>query len=246
MSRKLLSLFAALFFALTLPACAKEDKKEAKVRETVEKILNTKVKSVTKTGYLGLYEVYFNGEIIYVDEKVTVILSGQLIDPKRDAAGRMRNITGERMAKLSAIQFSDLALANAIKQVRGDGKRILATFEDPNCGYCKRLAQDLLKVDNITHYLFLIPVLSEDSNMKTRQIWCAPDPAQAWNDWMLRNQAPVGKGDCDTAAIDRNIEFAHEHNINGTPALIFTDGELIPGALPAAQIEAKMNQLANK
>ncbi|MDR1850422.1 MAG: DsbC family protein, partial [Zoogloeaceae bacterium] len=129
MSRKLLSLFAALFFALTLPACAKEDKKEAKVRETVEKILNTKVKSVTKTDYLGLYEVYLNGTILYVDEKVTVILEGTLIDPRRDANGRMRDITSERMEQLSSgiIPFSDLPLAQAIKQVRGNGKRVLAT-----------------------------------------------------------------------------------------------------------------------
>jgi thiol:disulfide interchange protein DsbC len=238
MSHKILSLFVALFLLTGLPACAQESKQEAKVREAVEKTMNTKVTSVKKTGYLGLYEVYVNGEIVYVDEKVSVILVGSLIDPKG-----MRDVTSERLAELSAIQFSDLPLAQAVKQVRGNGKRVLATFEDPNCGYCKRLAQELAGLDNITHYLFLVPILSQDSNLKTRQIWCASDRAKAWNDWMISNKPPTGKGDCDTGAIDRNIELANRLNINGTPTLFFTNGERIPGALPSAQIEERMNRL---
>ncbi|MCL2022652.1 MAG: DsbC family protein [Betaproteobacteria bacterium] len=243
MLRKILPLFVALLFLIGLPACAQESKQEAKVREAVEKTLSTegrsvKVTSVKKAGYLGLYEVYINGEILYVDEKVSVILIGSLIDTKG-----MRNVTNERLTNLNAIQFSDLPLEHAIKQVRGDGKRILATFEDPNCGYCKRLAQDLLKIDNVTHYVFLMPLLSEDSNLKTRQIWCASDRIQAWNDWMVNNKAPTGKGDCDSSAIDHNIELGRKLSINGTPTLFFTNGERIPGALPIAQIEEKLNQL---
>jgi len=130
---------------------------------------------------MGLYEVYADGNIFYTDEKVTaIVLSGQLIDAKT-----MKNVTDESMKKLTAIKFGELPLDRAIKQVRGDGKRVMATFEDPNCGYCKRLAKDLQKLDNVTIYTFLLPILSEDSVHKSKQIWCSADRAKAWNDWML-------------------------------------------------------------
>ena len=155
------------------------DTKIANVQKAIEAKLGTKVASIVKSPYLGLYEIYADGQILYTDEKMTAIIAGTMIDGKT-----MKNVTAERMQKLTAIKFTDLPLENAIKQVRGDGKRVLATFEDPNCGYCKKLAKDLSKLDDITLYTFLLPILSPDSLEKSNQIWCSADKAKAWNDWM--------------------------------------------------------------
>lgn len=224
---------------LTLAASAIAD--EGDIRKIIESKFNVKVESVTKTGYLGLYEVYFDGHILYTDEKVTAILDGNLIDAKTK-----KSVTDERMRKLTAIKFSELPLDRAIKQVKGDGKRILATFEDPNCGYCKRLAKDLQKLDNVTIYTFLYPILSEDSVRKSRQIWCAADRAKAWNDWMVEGKAPAGKEDCDTSAVTRNQEYGQKLNITGTPTMFFANGERIPGAMPLPQIEQRLAQSQSK
>lgn len=212
---------------------------EAEIRKTMEAKLGTKVDGVAKSGYLGLYEVYADGAIFYTDEKVSaIVVGGQLVDAKS-----MKNVTDERMRKLTAIRFGDLPLDRAIKQVRGDGKRVLASFEDPNCGYCKRLAKEMLKLDNVTVYTFLLPILSEDSVRKSRQIWCSSDRAKAWNDWMIDGKAPAGREDCDTSAITKNQDFGRKLNISGTPTLFFGDGERIPGAVPLARIEQKLNQV---
>lgn len=211
---------------------------EADIKKSLESKLGAKVDSVSKSGYLGLYEVYLDGQILYTDEKVTAILAGNLIDAKS-----MKNVTEERMRKLTAIKFSDLPLERAVKQVRGDGKRVLVTFEDPNCGYCKRLAKDMQRLDNITIYTFLYPILSEDSLKKSKQIWCSADRAKAWSDWMVDGKTPAGKEDCDTSAVARNQEFGRKLNISGTPTLFFSDGERIPGAVPIAKIEQKLGQL---
>ncbi|MGB4467475.1 MAG: DsbC family protein [Azovibrio sp.] len=219
---------------LALPALAQE----ANVKKAIEAKLGAPVTSITKAGYLGLYEVYFDGQILYTDEKVSAILAGNLIDAKT-----MTSVTEERMKKLNAIKFSDLPLNQAIKQVKGNGKRVLVTFEDPNCGYCKRLAKDLAKLDNITLYTFLYPILSEDSIKKSRQIWCAADQAKAWNDWMLKGKVPAGKEDCDTTAIINNQEFGQKLRITGTPTLFFADGERVGGAIPMARIEQKLNSI---
>jgi thiol:disulfide interchange protein DsbC len=212
---------------------------EADVKKIMEGKLGTKVESVTKAGYLGLYEVYADGTIFYTDEKVTAFIAqGPLIDAKT-----MKNVTQERMNKLTAIKISDLPLDRAIKHVRGDGKRMLVTFEDPNCGYCKKLAKDLLKLDNSTVYIFLYPILSEDSVRKSKQIWCASDRAKAWNDWMVDGKAPPVKDSCDTTAVTKNQEFGRKLNITGTPTMFFANGERVPGFMPVERIEEKMAQI---
>jgi thiol:disulfide interchange protein DsbC len=219
MLKKMLSLTLAAAFASLAVA------DEADIKKAMEARLGAKVESVSKSGYLGLYEVYADGAIFYTDDKVSaIVVGGQMIDAKS-----MKNVTDERMKKLTAIRFSDLPLDRAIKQVRGDGKRVLATFEDPNCGYCKRLAKELLKLDNVTVYVFLYPILSEDSVRKSKQIWCAADRSKAWNDWMIDGKAPAGREDCDTSAVTKNQEFGRKLNISGTPTMFFGDGERVPG-----------------
>jgi thiol:disulfide interchange protein DsbC len=232
MLKKLLPLTLAA--TLCLPALADE----ASVKKAVEAKLGSRVTSVTKTSYLGLYEVYADGQIIYTDDKVSALMIGALIDGKT-----MKNITDERMQKLTAIKFSDLPLELAVKQVRGDGKRAFATFEDPNCGYCKKLAKDIAKLDNVTIYTFLYPILSPDSLEKSKQIWCSADKAKAWNDWMVEGKALTGKSDCDTTAVQKTVETGRKLAINGTPTIFFSDGERIPGAVPIAKIEAKLAQM---
>jgi thiol:disulfide interchange protein DsbC len=214
---------------------------EASVKTAIEAKLGTKVSSVTRSPYLGLYEVYADGQILYTDEKLTAILAGTLIDGKT-----MKNVTAERMQRLTAISFSDLPLELAIKQVRGDGRRVLATFEDPNCGYCKKLAKDIAKLDNITLYTFLYPILSPDSLEKSNQIWCSSDKAKAWNDWMQDGKALYGKSDCDVSAVKKTVDLGHRLAITGTPTLFFADGERVPGAVPIAQIEKKLEQASGK
>ena len=82
----------------------------------------------------GLYEIRVDGtEIYYTDAEGNFLIQGQLIDTRS-----RRNLTEERIEKLTAIDFQSLPLKDPLTIVRGNGKRKLAVFEDPNCGYCKR------------------------------------------------------------------------------------------------------------
>jgi thiol:disulfide interchange protein DsbC len=198
-----------------------------------------KIDEVTKTPMNGLYEVRVGFDIFYTDERGDYLLQGNLLDVKA-----RRNLTEERVEKLSAVDFEKLPLKDAFKIVRGDGKRKLAVFEDPNCGYCKRFEQDLTNVDNVTVYLFLYPVLGQDSIVKSRNIWCAKDKVKTWHDWMLRNTAPAA-AECDMAPIKRNRDFGQKYNITGTPTLIFSNGTRAPGAISAQEVE-KMLVAAQK
>ena len=205
---------------------------DAVKREVEKKYPEVKIERVTKTIYGGLYEIFAGSEILYTDEKVTFLVLGNLIDTQTKA-----NVTEARLQKLTAVKFDELPLDQAIKLVRGNGSRRMAIFADPNCGYCKRFEQDVNQLENVTAYIFTYPILSPDSTTKSKSIWCSTDRLKAWQDQMLRGQAPTAAGTCDNP-IDKVVALGQRLRINGTPTSFFENGERISGAIPREQIEA--------
>lgn len=221
----------ALLALCSIPAFAGE----AEIRKGLASVLPMQegtISSIQKTSYGNLYEVVLgNGEIIYADGSGSFLIGGgTLIDVKT-----RRNVTAERERVLNRINIADLPLSQAIKQVHGTGKRTLITFEDPNCGFCKKLAQELKQVKDTTIYTFLIPILSPDSADKARNIWCSKNKAQAWNDWMRSGKVPA-TAQCDTP-LEKNLAMAHKYHITGTPTLFFADGNRNGGYMPPAALE---------
>lgn len=230
-SRTLLALVAGVLLA---PAAMAD---EATIRKNLpERLANLPpIDDVSKTPIPGIYEVRIGGELLYTDENGNHLIQGNLIDTRTRT-----NLTEARLNKLNAVDFAQLPLKDAIVWKNGTGARKMAVFADPNCGYCKRFEADLQKVKNVTVYTFLLPVLGGDSPQKSENIWCAKDQAKAWLGWMLENKTPVkNMGACSTP-IARNLAFAQKYRINGTPAIIFTDGTRVPGAINAEQIEKQL------
>ena len=190
---------------------------------------------VTKTTF-GWYEVYAGGRLFYTDEDVNYFFLGNIVEAKS-----MSNITAQRLQKLSAIKFESLPLDFAIKTVRGNGKRKVAVFSDPDCPYCKRLEKDLANVTDVTIYTFLYPIpsLHPDAARKSKAIWCAPNRQKAWDDYMLRGVLAADKS-CDTP-IDEIQAVGQKYKMNGTPTLVFADGRVVPGAIPTSDMETYLN-----
>jgi thiol:disulfide interchange protein DsbC len=232
------TLFTIAALVLSAGALAQEATIRKNLAERIPQL--QKIDEVSKSAMPGLYEIRVNGsEIYYTDGEGNFLLQGSLIDTRQ-----RRNLTEERVDKLNAISFDALPLKDAFTIVRGTGKRKLAVFEDPNCGYCKRFERDLQKVDNVTIHMFLYPILSADSNEKSKNIWCAKDRVKAWQDWMVRDKA-AATASCDISAIERNVEIGRKHKITGTPTLIFADGTRVPGAITAAQVEKYLTDAKN-
>lgn len=229
---KLLAL-VGLLVATTLQA--QTPAQDAAIRKNLAERLPgmPRIDAIGRTPMEGLFEVRLGQDIIYTNADGSFIVQGQLIDTRT-----RRNLTEERLDKLNEVAFESLPLGDAITLVRGNGKRKLAVFEDPNCGYCKRFERDLQKINDVTVHLFLMPILGADSAEKSRNVWCARDKAKAWTDLMLNDRpAPRAAASCDSAALARNTEFGRKHRITGTPTLIFSNGKRVPGALAAAEVE---------
>ncbi|NIA54728.1 DsbC family protein [Massilia sp. TW-1] len=212
---------------------------EANIKKSLEPRLGAKIESIKETPYAGLYEVRVAGDILYTDKKGEYLVIGHVYDAKST-----RDLTRERIEDINKIKFSDLPLNDAIKQVKGNGKRVIAVFEDPNCGYCKRLRQTTLKdMDNVTIYTFLYNILSPDSFEKSKNVWCSPDRAKAWDDWMINGKsAPAAPANCETPN-EKVVALGQKLHITGTPAIFFSDGTRIPGAVDQKTLEAKLASL---
>jgi thiol:disulfide interchange protein DsbC len=229
----------ALIVATTTLTLGSAWGQEASIRKNLsERLPNLpKIDEVSKTPMNGLFEIRMGNDVMYSDAEGNFLLQGALIDVKQK-----RNLTEERMEKLSAIPFDQLPQKSAFTQVRGNGKRKLAVFADPNCGYCKRFEKDLQKLDNVTISHYLYPILGEDSKTKAKNIWCAKDKAKTWNDWMINGTTPP-TANCDASAIDTVVDFGKKQRITGTPMILFADGTRVPGAVPLAQVEKMLTDI---
>lgn len=229
----------ACLLLLSLAAGAAGANEDA-IRKAVEaKIPNAKVESVKKAPYGGLYEVVIGSDLLYTDEKVKYFFLGDIVE-----AANMKNLSEERRNQLLAVKFDTLPLDLAVKAVRGNGKRTMVVFADPNCGYCKKLEKEMAGITDVTIYYYLYPILSPNSVEKSKAVWCSKDQVKVFNDMMQKGVDPgPAKDDCK-APIDPVLELGRKLKVTGTPTMIFTDGSRIPGAYPVPQIEARLNDTA--
>jgi thiol:disulfide interchange protein DsbC len=231
--------------ASMLLAAAPAAANEAAIRKALgERYPQLKIDEVRRSPVAGIWEVRYDGvDILYSDATGDhIFVSGALVETKTRT-----DLTEQRVEKLLAVSWDRLPLKDGITIRQGTGARKLAVFVDPNCGYCRRFERDLATVKDVTVHVFLIPILGPDSVAKSRDIWCARDPAVAWRRYMLEGVQPSkAAASCNVDALDRNLAFSRTHRINGTPAVFFEDGSRRPGAIPAEQIEASLVAASKK
>ncbi|MFC5476460.1 DsbC family protein [Paraherbaspirillum soli] len=238
---KKVKIMLAMLFGLWLTVAGAETPQETAVKKKIEPQLGdgVKVDAVTKTPYSGLFEVRVGNDIFYTDASAKYVFIGRIMD-----AQSSRDFTRERIDALNKVKFSDLPLDLAVKKVKGNGQRVIAVFEDPNCGYCKRLHKTTLQeVDNVTVYTFMYNILAEDSAVKSRNVWCSADSNKAWTDLMVDGKAPAAAPAACLSPNEKVMALGRRLNVTGTPTIIFTDGTRTPGWVDAKTLEAKFTSL---
>ncbi|MGL4767679.1 MAG: DsbC family protein [Formosimonas sp.] len=214
---------------------------ETELAKTFElKFDGAKVASVRKTPFNDVYEVVLkNGnEIVYTNAATEYVMMGHLL-----SSTDRRDLTQERQDELNVIDFSTLPLSQTFKLVKGNGSRKIALFEDPNCGYCKKFRKTLESFNDVTLYTFAVDILGADSTLKAKQLLCAPQPAESWDDWMLHGKIPSDVSSCDTSVLAKNKALAEKLGITGTPTVFLEDGSRLPGAVDKEDLEAALNKV---
>jgi len=226
--------FTPLALAAILMFAASAQANESVIRKALtQQFPGANIASVQKTPYSGLFEVYLDGQLIYVDAKAQYVFTGDVIDLKQRS-----NLTQARMNQLQAVKWDSLPLGDALKVVKGNGARKLVVFSDVDCPYCRKFEEELAKVDNITVYTFLYPIegLHPKAVQTSKQIWCAPDRNKAWDQYITRGTVPNNDGKCANP-VEATIALGAKLKVSGTPTIIFANGQRVPGMVPAAQLE---------
>ncbi len=211
---------------------------ESLLRKAKDKFGAENVKSVTKTEVPNLYEIVIGTDIVYSTQDFSYLINGMIVE---NTTGK--NITRERIEKLSSIPFNELPLQQAIKVVRGNGKRTMAVFEDPYCGFCRRFEQETLStLNNVTIYYFMFPILREDSAEKAKNILCSDNPAKTREEWFIENKTPPTAKDTCKVKTDELVSLGQKLRVSGTPTSFLENGQRVSGAIPKTALETQLGE----
>jgi len=195
-----------------------------------------KIENIQTTEMKGIYSGSMDGQVVYLGEDAQHILVGSMF-----RLNDQKNLTKDLMLKQNSIDWKKLPLQDAIKTVRGNGKRQIAIFSDPNCPYCKQLETEINKLNDVTIYTFIYPIKSQ-SVAVSKQVFCEKDPALAWSNLISKGIQPSSNKSCANP-IERNLSLGKSLGLSGTPALIFSNGFKVMGVRPAQEIEMMWKEL---
>lgn len=223
---------------LSLPALADE----AQIRRALgEELGSNAVEAVSPGPMPGIWEVLVRTrdgkQVVYTDATGSYLIQGSIYDVRNG-----RDLTEERMRKLTAIKFESLPLDQAVKVKRGDGRRTLVMFSDPYCPYCQKFEQALQQIDDITVYVFMYPVIRPQAADHSRAVWCSPDRAKAWLELALDHKRPAASPDCDNP-VEKNLQLGRALRVNSTPTLILANGERVSGGMSAKALQDVLDRV---
>ena len=219
------------------------------VADNIRKVLGPKINGGGKIDAIrpapmaGLYEVQIGTDVLYVNETANFLIQGSLVDLEKGrdlTRERKEALVAEMEAKVMPALWSGESLNDAVKLVKGKGTRKVVVFEDPYCGYCKKLRQSFAEMDDITVYTFMVAQLSQDSPAKARDLWCSADRIKAYDDWMLRSKAPAAADKACADPTQRVAGLAKRLGVGPVPHVVFADGSKNVGYMPSADLGKKL------
>lgn len=194
------------------------------------------IENIQATDMKGIYSGSMDGQVVYLGEDAQHILVGSMY-----RLSDQKNLTQDLVLKQNSIDWKKLPLQDAVKSVRGNGKRQIAIFSDPNCPYCKQLEAELSKLNDVTIYTFIYPIKTQ-SIAVSKQVFCEKDPALAWSNLIGKGLQPKSNKPCINP-IERNLNLGKSLGLTGTPAIIFSNGFKVMGSHPAQDIEKMWKEL---
>lgn len=197
---------------------------------------NLKIENIQATDMKGIYSGSMDGQVVYVGEDAQHILVGSMY-----RLSDQKNLTKDLMLEQNSIDWKKLPLQDAVKSVRGNGKRQIAIFSDPNCPYCKQLEAEINKLNDVTIYTFIYPIKTQ-SIAVSKQVFCEKDPALAWSNLISKGIQPSSNKSC-TNPIERNLSLGKSLGLNGTPAIVFSNGFKVMGVRSAPEIQQIWKEL---
>lgn len=196
--------------------------------------------SVRESALKGMYEVTYGAQIIYLSEDGKYLLQGDLVDVET-----RKNLTVEATrlgrAKLMESLSEDETIVFAPK---GETKHTITVFTDIDCGYCRKLHNEMADYNKegikVQYLLYPRAGLNSPSYDKAVTAWCADDQHDTLT--ALKNQKKVANKTCENPVKD-HLDLGRQVGVTGTPAIVLSDGTLVPGYRPAKDLAMALDAI---
>ena len=194
-----------------------------------KKLPGTTFTEVSRSPLDGIFMVRMGRNIAYADATGRHFLFGHMYD-----MDTRQDLTAQALQTAPVVAWKELPLEQAIRF--GSGQLKLAVFSDPDCPFCRQVEAELAKLKGVEIYVFMFPIegLHKGASRTAQSIWCAPNRATAWRDYMLSGKKPVPKN-CNNP-VASSVALADRLGLNSTPTLISSDGRVASGAATAQEI----------
>ncbi|WP_338526094.1 thioredoxin fold domain-containing protein [Pseudomonas batumici] len=234
---RLTQIFAAAALALVSTLALADDTAEQAIRKSLDSLqLETPVESITASPLAGLYEVKLKGSrVLYASADGQFVMQGYLFQLKD---GKPVNLTEktERLgvAKLiNGIPVAETVVYPAI----GETKSHITVFTDTTCPYCHKLHAEVPALNKmgieVRYVAFPRQGLGSPGDEQLQAVWCSTDKKAAMDKMVDGQEIKAAK--CANP-VSKQFALGQSIGVNGTPAIILADGQVIPGYQPAAQV----------
>jgi len=201
--------------------------------------LGVEVSSVKPTPIDGLYEVRADGQIVYLTGDARYALQGSLIDLEA-----RRNLTEDARAEVRRAELAALATGGTLDfPAKGEQKHVIYIFTDVDCGYCRKLHQEVPKLNQagvtVRYLAYPRAGLDSEAYRTMASVWCAADPQATLT--AAKGGAAVPEKSCDNP-VKAHFEMGNRMGVQGTPSILLEDGTELGGYAPADQIVQALNQ----
>lgn len=233
MRTKVLSIFLLI---ITLAASANSSAESVIAEKAKALMPNMPIDSVTPSKVPGLYTVASGGNVLYMTENGNTVIQGEMFDVtnKDDIVNlttETRKIGIKRL--VSSLKPADLIIFPAAQE-----KTYITVFTDIDCGYCHALQKEVAELNaagiTVRYAAFPRTEKGTPSYDKAVSVWCAKDRKAAYANAMAGGT--ITPMTCKDNPVDREKAMGEALGIAGTPAIIFQNGRLTPGYLPAKQM----------
>lgn len=211
----------------------------AKIKEQFTKQLHLKVQSVEASPVAGLLTVLTDKGLFYTNEEGSILVQGNMFS----LSGSIANLTEQRMSQYRLDMLQTTKPQMIVFPAKNE-KHVVTVFTDVTCGYCRRLHSQIDEYNKlgITIRYLAYPRAGEGSKVaqEMADIWCSKDPKAALTA-AKKGVKPEPIPMCN-APIAQEYELGESFGINGTPALILDDGQLVAGYLPPQRLLSVLEQ----
>jgi thiol:disulfide interchange protein DsbC len=229
-----------LFLAFSLDGIANETEIVTKINQVLPAGMS--VKGIKQSQVDGLFVVDIGDlQPIYASKDGNFFLYGEMYAIKN---GELLNTTKQEISlNRRAILDSELSEKDFITFAATDEKHVITVFTDVDCGYCRKFHGEIEDYNaqgiTVNYVAFPRSGLESESYNKIVSAWCSSDPKGTLT--ALKEGRDPALKLCQDHPVEDHYLLGQRIGITGTPAIISSSGDLLPGYLPPMELLKKLN-----